>query len=119
MRYLIFIAVSLAGIYVSDALYQDMADYLLKTNQTDKIAKYLLMKWAAVSFFIALVIWSIMRLGFANAQKSKKREDDRRKSSDPYLERLEKFKNIEKLKSRSDLLISSHKKDTGDSGTKS
>ncbi len=108
IRYLLLIVVSIAGIYISDALYEDMADLLTRTDRSGDIAGYLLMKWAAVLIFGALIVWSIMRLGFTKEPKGAKRSEKPANSDDPYLKRLEKFKNREFLKSKSDLLIESH-----------
>ncbi len=114
MRYLLLIVVSIAGIYLSDALYEDMARFLAMTGESGKIAKYLLMKWAAVLFFCAVIVWSIMRLGIAKESSSAKKSGKKIKADDPYLKRLEKFKTPKKLRSKSDLVIESRKKESGD-----
>ncbi len=110
-KYLLLILVSLLGIYIGDAIYEDMADFLAKSGRSEEIARYLLMKWVGVLLFAGVILWSIMRLGFAkkkNRSSKKERED---LNNDPYMQRLEKFKTKDSLRSKSDMVIESRKKE--------
>ncbi|WP_457596624.1 hypothetical protein [Hydrogenimonas sp.] len=113
-RYLILIVVGAAGIYVSDAVYEDLADFAAKTGRTDAIAGYLLAKWAAVALFLGLILFSIMRLGFERkkerpgrfaAKSSKSSKSVEPGADDPVMRRLEKFRTPERLKKRADLIV--------------
>ncbi len=110
-RYLLLIAISIVGIYVSDALYEDMADLLAKSGKSDEIAKYLLMKWMSVLLFASIAVWSFLRIGFANRGKKDKKIENSIPETDPYLKRLEKFKTGEKLRSKSEILIEKQKRE--------
>ncbi len=110
LRYLLLIAVSIAGIYISDALYEDMARFSALSGESGKIGRYLLMKWAAVLFFSAVTVWSIMRLGLGVSKSAEKKGSRETVQNDPYLKRLEKFKTKRSLRSESDIVIESHKK---------
>ncbi len=110
LRYLLLIVISIAGIYISDALYEDMARLSSLSGENANIGRYLLMKWAAVLFFTAVIVWSIMRLGLGVSKSSEKKEDNKTAQNDPYLKRLEKFKTKKNLRSESDIVIQSRKK---------
>lgn len=114
LRYLALIALSIIAIYILDALYEDIADLLAKSGRSEEIAKYLFMKWGAASLFASLIVWSIMRLGLSGSAKKspteKKEKEKEKVESDPYLKRLEKFKNSKQLRSKSEILIESRKK---------
>ncbi len=110
LRYLLLIVISIAGIYISDALYEDMARLSALSGENANIGRYLLMKWAAVLFFTAVIVWSIMRLGLGVSKSSEKKEDNKTAQNDPYLKRLEKFKTKKNLRSESDIVIQSRKK---------
>lgn len=111
LRYLLFIAVGFIGIYISDAIYTDMAEYALMTEQTEDISRYLLLKWIAVACFALLIVWSIFRLGFVRKKEEKKRKVDKSNlENDPYMKRLEKFRTPRKLRSKSQLLIEKKRK---------
>ncbi len=110
LRYLLLIVISIAGIYISDALYEDMARFSALSGESGKIGRYLLMKWAAVLFFTAVIVWSIMRLGLGASKSSVKKDNKKTAQNDPYLKRLEKFKTKKSLRSESDIVIQSHKK---------
>jgi|GEM_PF-944808 len=115
LRYLVLIAVGFVGIYVTDAVYEDMADFAAKSGQTGAIGTYLLIKWAAVLAFGALILFSIMRLGFSGGKRGRKKEPKERApkkpkpaeipDDDPIMKRLERFKNPEPLRRKSDMVI--------------
>ncbi|BBG66763.1 hypothetical protein NNO_2060 [Hydrogenimonas sp.] len=111
MRYLLLILVSIAGIYISDALYEDMVRLSVISGETGKIGGYLLMKWAAVLFFAALIVWSIMRLGLGAKRSTDKKESEKTVQDDPYLKRLEKFKTKKRLRSESDMVLEAYRKE--------
>ncbi len=111
LRYLLLIVISIAGIYISDALYEDMARFSALSGESANIGRYLLMKWAAVLFFTAVIVWSIMRLGLRVSKSTEKKDNIKTAQNDPYLKRLEKFKTKRSLRSESDIVIESHKKD--------
>ena len=111
MRYLLLILISIAGIYISDALYEDMARYSAMSGETGKIGGYLLMKWAAVLFFAALIVWSIMRLGLGAKRSTDRKESKKIAQDDPYLKRLEKFKTKKRLRSESDMVLEAHRRE--------
>ncbi len=110
LRYLLLIVISIAGIYISDALYEDMARFSALSGESANIGRYLLMKWAAVLFFTAVIVWSIMRLGLRVSKSTEKKDNIKTAQNDPYLKRLEKFKTKRSLRSESDIVIESHKK---------
>jgi len=112
-RYLLLIVFGFVGIYVADAVYEDMAQYSVMTKHTEDISRYLLLKWIAVLSFGALIVWSIFRLGFSQKKRDKKGEEKKKNpvaENDPYMKRLEKFKTPKKLRSRSDLTIERKRK---------
>ncbi|WP_456403993.1 hypothetical protein [Hydrogenimonas sp.] len=117
LRYLLLIAVGIVGIYVADALYQDMARYAALAGKSGDIAGYLLMKWAAVLLFTALILYSILRLGISKERRVKERmkRDSRSAEAvgpeDPYLKRMERFKTEEALRSRSQIVLEKRKRD--------
>ncbi|BDY13874.1 hypothetical protein [Hydrogenimonas cancrithermarum] len=111
IRYLIFLLIGLIGIYVADAVYQDMVEFSVVSKETGNIGKYLLMKWIAVLFFSGMVVWSIFKFGFGRKSASKeKRSNEAVLENDPYMKRLKKFKTPKKLRSKSDLLIEKKRK---------
>ncbi len=118
LRYLLFILVSILGIYGADAIYRDLVDYAVATGQKGMILYLLLGKWSIVIALSILLVYSIMRLGFGKEGSSIKGEKKKRPKSpenagkssneedeDPILQRLEKFKTKGKLKRRSELLM--------------
>ncbi len=114
LRYLLLIGVGVIGIYVADALYQDMARYAALAGKSGDIAGYLLMKWVAVLVFGGLILWSVARLGIAKESGSKREKKGTQKGEtigpeDPYLKRMEKFKTREALRSRSQILLEKRK----------
>ncbi len=110
LRYLLLIVISIAGIYISDALYEDMARFSALSGESANIGRYLLIKWASVLFFTAVIVWSIMRLGLRVSKSTEKKDNRKTAQNDPYLKRLEKFKTKRSLRSESDIVIESHKK---------
>ncbi len=114
LRYIVMIVVGVFGIYLANAVYDDMAQYALITKKSSAIAKYLWIKWAAVSIFFIMIVWSVTRLGFARKKVSKKKSakmgfrlkaGKENNKEDPYMKRLKKFKNKERLRSRSDIIL--------------
>ena len=110
LRYIVLIVIGFVGIFIADAVYQDMAQYALMTKKSGMIIRYLWMKWSAVLIFSALILWSIMRLGFARKSASKKESKKPRKTKkipeeDPYMKRLKKFEDIEKVRSETEILL--------------
>jgi hypothetical protein len=111
LRYLVLIAVGFVGIYVADAVYEDMADFAAKAGATEKIGTYLLLKWLVVVAFAALILFSVMRLGFGGTKaRGKKRKCERNgpkeiPENDPVMKRLEKFRKPEKLRHRSEIIL--------------
>ncbi|WP_201353433.1 hypothetical protein [Hydrogenimonas urashimensis] len=112
LRYLLFILIGIVGIYVADAVYQDMAAYSVMTKHTGDISHYLLMKWTAVLFFSLLIVWSIFKLGVRERKKKEKKQMKKggEFENDPYMKRLEKFKTPRRLRSKTDVLIERKKK---------
>ena len=113
-RYLLLIVAGFVGIYVADAVYRDMAEYSVMTEQTENISRYLFLKWIAVLFFAGMIVWSIFRLGFSSSKGDKKAKKEKKRREpepdDPYMKRLEKFKTPKKLRSRTDLMIEKRRK---------
>ena len=114
LRYLVLIAVGFVGIYLVDAVYQDMADFAARRGEPEAIGTYLLIKWTAVAGLGGVILFSITRLGFGGGRGEKKREKNPPKRSktplpsaeeDPIMKRLEKFKEPGRLRRRSDLVI--------------
>ena len=122
LRYLVLIAVGVVGIYIADAVYEDLADFATRTGTTQKIALYLTIKWIAVVAFGALILFSIFRLGFAAPKekrgfftgKAKKTKPQKPKNEeetpDPVMQRLEKFRNSKPLRRKADMVIGKKKK---------
>ena len=111
LRYLLFILVGFVGIYVADAVYRDMAEYSVMTEQTGDISRYLLLKWIVVILFGTLIVWSVFKLGFDGKRRTKeKKERAATPENDPYMKRLEKFKTPRRLRSKSELLLEKKKK---------
>ncbi len=118
-RYLSLVLVGVFGIFLADAIYRDMADLAAKTGQSDRIATYLAIKWLVVLCCGGLTIFSIMKLGFASdggkrakekKKKSEKGDSPGKEEEDAIMRRLEKFKHPNKLRHRSDLILSKRKK---------
>jgi len=103
LKYLLLILLGVAGIYLSDALYGDMVEYAAVAHKEDEILKYLAMKWLAVILFIALILWSISRLGFDRALPDIEKRP--KKENDPYLNRMEKFLHKKSLDSKSEKIL--------------
>ena len=122
LRYLVLIAAGVVGIYIADAVYEDLADFATRTGATQKIAFYLTLKWIAVVAFGALILFSIVRLGFASPKEKRGFWGEKRKSSkpqmpkidektpDPVMQRLEKFRNPKPLRRKADVVIGKKKK---------
>ena len=117
-RYLLLIAIGVVGIYVADAVYQDMAQYAAAAGHPEKIGFYLLAKWIVVALLAGLVLFSIFRLGFSRSDgkkvkraKEKKRAEKEAKKEriakeeEAIMRRLEKFKEPRKLRRRADLVL--------------
>ncbi|WP_456451075.1 hypothetical protein [Hydrogenimonas sp.] len=112
LRYLVLMGVGFVGIFVADAVYEDMADFAAKAGRTESIATYLMLKWAAVAFFAGLILFAATRLGFASeprkgGAKEKKAPPE---PNDPIMKRLEKFKTPKRLRHRADLVIEKRKR---------
>lgn len=110
VRYLVFILVSLIGIYTSDAVYRDVMEYFVATGQKGSLLPLLFVKWAFVAGLTGLLLFSITRLGFGREGKRIAEEKKRSTSSssavqDPIMDRLEKFRDKKRLKRKSDLLM--------------
>ena len=118
LRYLLFILVSVLGIYGAGAIYQDLVDYAVATEQKGMILYLLLGKWLIVIALSILLVYSVMRLGFGREGSVKSEKKKRVKDSDkgdgsreekceedPILQRLEKFKTKGKLKRRSEVVM--------------
>ncbi len=111
LRYLLTIAAAFAGIFITDALYEDISAYYIAANNGDEIFRYLFIKWIAIALFVAIIFWSIIKLGFGRSgKKSLKNKKESVLPEDPYTRRLEKFNSKKSLLSKSDLVIRSHKK---------
>ena len=114
LRYLLFILVSILGIYGADAIYRDLVDYAVATGQKGVILYLLLGKWSIVIALSILLVYSIMRLGFGkegpiNSEKKRGKDSSKGNGSrkeereeDPILQRLEKFKTKGRLKRHSE-----------------
>jgi hypothetical protein len=114
LRYLILILVSIIGIYGADAVYQDLVDYFVATDRKESILILLTVKWTVVIGLTALLVISIMKLGFSKEEKlswrnrvgkEKKVEDAGEPNRDPVMERLEKFREKKRLKRKSDVVL--------------
>ncbi len=119
LRYILMIVTGIVGIYLADAIYQDMAQYAVMTKKSDAIAGYLWIKWIAVILFTAMIVWAVMRLGFAQkkekkaeSKKGKKRKETKSiPEDDPYMQRLKKFEKIDKVRSKSDIILEKRKRE--------
>jgi len=117
LRYLFFILIALVGIYGIDAVYQDLVDYAVATDQKGVILYLLLGKWVIVIGLSILLVYSIMKLGFSKEDNTGKPEKKKQKGkvenqketkeaeTDPVMQRLEKFRTKGRLKRRSDLVL--------------
>jgi hypothetical protein len=120
LRYIVMIITGIVGIYLADAIYQDMAQYAVMTKKSDAIAGYLWTKWIAVILFTAMIVWAVMRLGFAqkkekNAKRKKEKKRGREKKipkEDPYMRRLKKFEKVDKIRSKSDIILEKRKRES-------
>ena len=112
LRYLILILVSIIGIYGADAVYQDLVDYFVATDRKESILILLTVKWTVVIGLTALLVISIMKLGFSKEEKRSWRsrlkrdeEPEEKADPDPIMERLEKFREKKHLKRKSDVVL--------------
>jgi hypothetical protein len=114
LRYLLFIFLSLIGIYGADAVYTDLVEYFTITERKESILYLLLGKWLVVAGLIGLLLYSIMRLGFSKeggGKSEEKRKPSKPSASpvpeeeDPVMKRLEKFREKPRLRRRSDLVM--------------
>ena len=116
LHYLVLIALGFVGIYIADAVYEDMADFAAKAGEPEKIGTYLLVKWAVVAVCAGLVLFSVTRLGFGGSKAREGKEGKRKKEvckempDDPIMKRLERFKTPEKLRHRSDMILERKRK---------
>ena len=122
LRYILLILISLIGIYGSDAIYQDLRDYALSTDQKHLVLYFLIGKWLIVLALALLLVYGIMKLGLARDFKSEKRDRKRFKDAnkkrieeqeDAMAKRLEKFRGTKRLRRRSDLLLERMKEKEG------
>ena len=60
IRYLIFIIISLIGIYGADAIYADLVDYFIVTDRKESLLYLLIGKWVTIAIMVLLLIVSIM-----------------------------------------------------------
>ena len=127
LRYLILIGLGFLGIYIADAVYEDLADFATRTGQTERIALYLAIKWIVVLLCGGLILFSIFRLGLGRGKEEKMKGWFPRKSEsrkiqkekidenvsepdDPLMQRLEKFRNPKPLRRKSDMVIGKKKR---------
>ncbi|NPA29428.1 MAG: hypothetical protein GXO33_04510 [Epsilonproteobacteria bacterium] len=112
-RYLLLAAMGVVGIFLADAVYEDLADLAYKTDQSGKIAFYLSLKWVAVLFFAGLTLFSLSRLGLGRKEmtESGKKEKSKKETNgdDPLMRRLEKFHHTRPLKRRADRVLRKHR----------
>jgi len=110
LRYLVFILISLVGIYGIDGIYRDLADYALAMDRKGWILYFLIGKWTVVIALSILLVYSVMHLGVSRESSAEKRrsaaEKERIKAQeDAVMERLEKFRNKGRLRRKSDLVL--------------
>jgi len=114
LRSLLFILLSLIGIYGADAVYTDLVEYFTITDRKESILYLLMGKWLVVAGLIGLLLYSIMRLGFfgGKGEKSEKKKNNVKSSAlskpaeeDPVMKRLEKFRDKSRLKRRSERIM--------------
>ena len=114
LRYLLFILLSLVGIYGADAVYTDLVEYFTITDRKESILYLLLGKWLVVTGLIGLLLYSIMRLGFSKEESGKSGKKKKSvnptapsepEEEDPVMKRLEKFKEKPRLKRRSEVIM--------------
>ena len=114
LRYLLLILISLIGIYGADAVYRDLVDYFVATGRNESLLTLLILKWVFVIALVALLLFSIMRLGFGRElgstsakkrPKSKQTPKDSFTGDDPVMQRLERFRDKKRLKRKSELLM--------------
>jgi hypothetical protein len=120
LRYLVAILLALGGIYGSDAIYQDMKDYALATDQKELVIYFLIGKWVLILLLAGMFLYSVMQLGFGRNgtvdKKSRRKPEGTDKpqsrdfEDDPIMKRLEKFRTRRDLKRRSDLILEKRKK---------
>ena len=114
LRSLLFILLSLIGIYGADAVYSDLVEYFTLTGREENLLYLLLGKWLVVAGLIGLLLYSVMRLGFSKEGGGK--SEEKKKSvkpiapskpgeEDPVMKRLEKFREKPRLRRRSDLVM--------------
>jgi flagellar biosynthesis/type III secretory pathway M-ring protein FliF/YscJ len=122
LRYILLIAIALIGIYGSDAIYQDLKDYALSTDQKNLVLYFLVGKWVIVFALALLLVYGIMKLGLARDSKSEKKGRKRFKDvnkkrideqEDAISKRLEKFRGTKRLRRRSDILLERMKEKEG------
>jgi len=118
VRYLALIALSLVGIYTLNAIYEDLVAYLIATQRQDDILTLLVFKWLLIFALVGLLLFSVFRLGFSKENKAVRTREKTSKlrpqkkdtvsshsSTDPILERLDKFKEPKRLKRKSDRFL--------------
>ncbi len=112
-RYVILILVAAAFIFLSDAVYQDLADYQRAVGHPENILYLLIGKWIVIVLSAGLLLFAISRLGFGGSRKKSKKQEKVLPSEniDAIDRRLERFKGPQKLRSRSEILLEKRKKE--------
>jgi len=110
IRYLIFIIISLIGIYGADAIYADLVDYFIVTDRKESLLYLLIGKWVTIAIMVLLLIVSIMRLGFSKKEEKRHKKSGEKKpvglrTSDKIMKRLEKFRGDKKLRNRAEIAL--------------
>ncbi len=111
LRYIILILVAVAFIFLSDTVYQDLADYQRAVGHPENILYLLIGKWIVILLSVGLLLFAISRLGFGGSRnKSTKEKVSSPETIDAIDRRLERFKGPQKLRSRSEILLEKRKK---------
>jgi len=121
LRSLILMALALLGIFVLNAVYGDLVDYLVATRRQEQILTLLLVKWLLILILAGVLVYGALGLGISRAkeqEKPKKRpkkslpnplkpisETTKEANEERIRKRLEKFKDPRKLRRKSDQII--------------
>jgi len=112
LRYIILILVAVVLIFLSDAVYRDLADYQRAVGHPENILYLLMGKWTVILLSVGLLLFAISRLGFGSSRKKSTNQEKvpPPETIDAIDRRLERFKGSQKLRSRSEILLEKRKK---------
>jgi len=117
-RLLIMAIGGVGGIFLADAVYEDMADLAYKTGQSQKIAWYLGAKWVVLLLCAWVIYYAVSRIGRGEKTEPKKEKKTFKHKSETSQSgvsnevdaRLEKFLHTRPLKRRAQKIIQKHQK---------